>query len=85
LDEATSSLDSRSESLIQDALHKLMQGKTTIVIAHRLSTIREMDRIIVLEKGRIAEDGSHEELANKEGGLYKKLWDLQAGGFKNRI
>ncbi|MFA5778353.1 MAG: ABC transporter ATP-binding protein [Candidatus Paceibacterota bacterium] len=85
LDEATSSLDSHSESLIQDALHKLIQGKTTIVIAHRLSTIREMDRIIVIEKGKIAEDGNHNELANKKDGLYKKLWDLQAGGFKNRI
>jgi len=85
LDEATSSLDSQSELLIQDALHKLIQGKTTIVIAHRLSTIREMDRIIVLEKGKIIEDGVHEELANKKGGLYKKLWDLQAGGFKNII
>lgn len=85
LDEATSSLDSHSESLIQDALHTLIKGKTTIVIAHRLSTIREMDRIIVIEKGKIIEDGIHEELANKEGGLYKKLWDLQAGGFKNRI
>jgi ATP-binding cassette subfamily B protein len=85
LDEATSSLDSHSESLIQDALHKLIQGKTTIVIAHRLSTIREMDRIIVIEKGKIVEDGSHDELSNKKGGLYKKLWDLQAGGFKNRI
>src|SRR3989344_6069647 len=63
LDEATSSLDSHSESLIQDALHTLMKGKTTIVIAHRLSTIREMDRIIVLEKGKIIEDGVHEELA----------------------
>ncbi|MCC7160203.1 ATP-binding cassette domain-containing protein, partial [Candidatus Nomurabacteria bacterium] len=83
LDEATSSLDSHSESLIQDALHKLIQGKTTIVIAHRLSTIRQMDRIIVLDKGKIIEDGVHEELSNKEGGLYKKLWDLQAGGFKN--
>jgi len=85
LDEATSSLDSHSESLIQDALHKLIQGKTTIVIAHRLSTIREMDRIIVIEKGKIVEDGNHDELSNKKGGLYKKLWDLQAGGFKNRI
>ena len=85
LDEATSSLDSHSEFLIQDAFRNLIKGKTTIVIAHRLSTIREMDRIIVIEKGKIIEDGVHEELANKEGGLYKKLWDLQAGGFKNLI
>ncbi|KKQ28617.1 MAG: ABC transporter ATP-binding protein [Candidatus Nomurabacteria bacterium GW2011_GWA1_37_20] len=85
LDEATSSLDSHSESLIQDAFHTLIKGKTTIVIAHRLSTIREMDRIIVLEKGKIIEDGTHKELANKKDGLYKKLWDLQAGGFKNTI
>ena len=81
LDEATSSLDSQSEILIQDALHKLIKGKTTIVIAHRLSTIREMDRIIVLKKGKIIEDGTHEELINKDIGLYKKLWNLQAGGF----
>lgn len=81
LDEATSSLDSHSESLIQDALRTLMKGKTTIVIAHRLSTIREMDRIIVIEKGKIIEDGSHNDLVNKKDGLYKKLWDLQAGGF----
>lgn len=85
LDEATSSLDSHSESLIQDALHNLIQGKTTIVIAHRLSTIKEMDRIIVIEKGKIVEDGTHEELLKKENGLYKKLWDLQAGGFKNMV
>ncbi len=85
LDEATSSLDSHSESLIQDALVKLIKGKTTIVIAHRLSTIRQMDRIIVLEKGKIVEDGNHDELSNKQDGVYKKLWDLQAGGFKNRI
>ncbi len=85
LDEATSSLDSHSEALIQDALQNLIKGKTTIVIAHRLSTIRQMDRIIVVEKGKIIEDGVHDELANKEGGLYKKLWDLQAGGFGNKI
>jgi len=85
LDEATSSLDSQSEFLIQDALHTLIKGKTTIVIAHRLSTIREMDRIIVLEKGKIIEDGKHGDLINKKDGLYKKLWDLQAGGFKNEI
>lgn len=81
LDEATSSLDSYSESLIQDALDKLMKGKTSIVIAHRLSTIRKMDRVIVIEGGQIVEDGSHDDLLVKEEGLYKKLWDLQAGGF----
>lgn len=81
LDEATSSLDSHSELLIQDALHKLMAGKTTIVIAHRLSTIRKMDRIIVLDGGRITEEGTHQDLLAKEKSLYKHLWELQAGGF----
>jgi ATP-binding cassette subfamily B protein len=84
LDEATSSLDSHSESLIQDALHTLMKGKTTIVIAHRLSTIRKMDRIIVLGKEGIVEEGSHDELLTKEGGTYAKLWNLQAGGFVDK-
>lgn len=81
LDEATSSLDSHSEMLIQDALDILMKGKTVIVIAHRLSTIRKMDRIIVLDKGRIVEEGTHESLAAKEGGLYAHLWSLQSHGF----
>ncbi|MEK7525695.1 MAG: ABC transporter ATP-binding protein [Patescibacteria group bacterium] len=81
LDEATSSLDSHSESLIRDALDKLMEGKTTIVIAHRLSTIRKMDRIVVVDGGKITEEGTHESLLAKEGSLYKHLWDLQAGGF----
>lgn len=80
LDEATSSLDSHSEGLIQDALKKLMKGKTVIVIAHRLSTIRQMDRIIVLENGRIVDEGTHEKLLARES-LYKHLWTLQAGGF----
>ena len=80
LDEATSSLDSHSESLIQDALNTLMKGKTTIVIAHRLSTIRKMDRIIVLDSGTVLEEGTHEGLISV-GSLYKKLWSLQAGGF----
>ncbi len=81
LDEATSSLDSHSESLIQDALEKLMHGKTSIVIAHRLSTIRKMDKVIVIKDGKVAEEGSHEELTKKEEGIYKNLWELQAGGF----
>ena len=81
LDEATSSLDSHSESLIQDALDNLMKNCTTIVIAHRLSTIRKMDRIIAMKDGKIIEDGTHKELSNKKGGLYKDLWELQAGGF----
>ena len=81
LDEATSSLDSNSEMLIQDALNTLMAGKTTIVIAHRLSTIQKMDRIIVVDNGKIIEQGSHKELLENESSLYKKLWELQAGGF----
>lgn len=81
LDEATSSLDSESESLIQDALKTLMSGKTTIVIAHRLSTIMAMDRIVVIEDGRITEQGKHEELLKAQDGKYQKLWSIQAGGF----
>jgi len=81
LDEATSSLDSHSEAMIQDALDKLMKGKTVIVIAHRLSTIRKMDRIVVLENGKIIEEGTHEDLLGQKESLYKNLWSLQAGGF----
>ena len=80
LDEATSSLDSISESYIQDAFNELMKGKTTIVIAHRLSTIQKMDRIIVLDVGKIVEEGTHAELLAKNG-MYKELWDHQTGGF----
>lgn len=80
LDEATSALDSESEKLIQDALWKLMEGRTTIVIAHRLSTIAHMDRIIVLDKGTVIEEGTHKALlANK--GKYAELWTHQSGGF----
>jgi ABC-type multidrug transport system fused ATPase/permease subunit len=81
LDEATSSLDSESEFLIQDALNNLMKDKTVIVVAHRLSTIMKMDRIIVIDRAEIIEDGSHSELLKKKDGVYKKLWGLQAGGF----
>lgn len=80
LDEATSALDSESEGLIQDALWKLMEGRTAIVIAHRLSTIQRMDRIIVLEEGKIVEEGSHKDLLYKKG-VYAKLWEHQSGGF----
>ncbi len=82
LDEATSSLDSESEALIQNALATLMAGKTAIVIAHRLSTIMKMDRIIVLENGKIVAQGTHGELV-EHGGLYRKLWSIQAGSFLN--
>lgn len=80
LDEATSALDSESERLIQDALNKLMKNRTSLVIAHRLSTISKLDRIVVLENGSIAEDGTHSELI-ADGGIYAKLWAHQSGGF----
>ncbi len=79
LDEATSALDSESEALIQDALEKLMKGRTSIAVAHRLSTIASMDRIVVLENGKILEQGSHEELLKKKG-AYAHLWSRQSGG-----
>ncbi|MDO5640123.1 MAG: ABC transporter ATP-binding protein [Neisseria sp.] len=82
LDEATSALDSEVEAAIQESLDKLMENKTVIAIAHRLSTIAAMDRLIVLDKGRIVEQGSHVELLEK-GGLYAKLWAHQSGGFLN--
>lgn len=79
MDEATSSLDSESEKCIQDALDNVFKNKTVIVIAHRLSTIMAMDRIIVLDGGRIIEEGSHTELLKKPNGNYKKLRDIQSG------
>ena len=82
LDEATSALDSEVEAAIQESLDKLMGNKTVIAIAHRLSTIAAMDRLIVLDKGRIVEQGSHAELLEKNG-LYAKLWAHQSGGFLN--
>jgi ATP-binding cassette subfamily B protein len=80
LDEATSALDSESEKFIQDALTKLMKGRTSIVVAHRLSTISKLDRIIVLDNGHVVEDGSHDVLL-KQRGVYAKLWAHQSGGF----
>lgn len=80
LDEATSALDSESEALIQDALEKLMKGRTSIVVAHRLSTIASLDRIIVLEDGKIIEQGSHDDLIGKHG-AYDHLWSRQSGAF----
>ncbi|UOO77045.1 ABC transporter ATP-binding protein/permease [Neisseria sp. Dent CA1/247] len=82
LDEATSALDSEVEAAIQESLDKMMENKTVIAIAHRLSTIAAMDRLIVLDKGRIVEEGSHAELLEKNG-LYAKLWAHQSGGFLN--
>jgi ATP-binding cassette subfamily B multidrug efflux pump len=80
LDEATSALDSEVEAAIQDTLYGMMEGKTVIAIAHRLSTIAAMDRIVVLDEGRITEEGSHEDLLS-QGGLYARFWQRQSGGF----
>ena len=80
LDEATSALDSEVEAAIQDSLLTLMDGKTVIAIAHRLSTIAHMDRLIVLDKGEIVEEGTHAALI-QSGGIYAQLWERQSGGF----
>ncbi|OAJ58011.1 multidrug ABC transporter ATP-binding protein [Paraburkholderia ginsengiterrae] len=78
LDEATSSLDSESEVLIQQAMERLMMGRTTLVVAHRLSTVRALDRLLVLDKGKVIEEGSHEALIRLENGLYRRLFERQA-------
>jgi len=77
MDEATANVDSATEHLVEDAIHNLLRGRTAIIIAHRLSTIREVDRILVLHKGRLAEEGTHDELLAR-GGLYSQLYQRQA-------
>ena len=84
LDEATSSLDSEVEQAIQEQLYRLMDGKTVLAVAHRLSTIAALDRLIVLDAGRIVEQGSHEELLARQG-LYASLWERQSGGFLGQV
>lgn len=81
LDEATSALDSASEKYIHESLKNLMKGKTVIAIAHRLSTLREMDRIVVLEKGKVVEEGSHMSLVRKKDGIYHNFYEMQSQGF----
>jgi ATP-binding cassette subfamily B protein len=81
LDEATSSLDSESEALIQQAMARLMQGRTAIVIAHRLSTVRSLDRILVFDRGKIVEQGTHAALLARSGGVYRDLFERQATEF----
>ena len=80
LDEATSALDSEVEAAIQQSLYRLMEGKTVVAIAHRLSTIAAMDRLIVLDRGRVVEEGDHRSLLARDG-LYARLWAHQSGGF----
>lgn len=77
LDEATSALDTESELLVQDAIERLMAGRTSVVIAHRLSTVQHADRIIVLEGGRVVEVGRHQDLLERKEGLYRKLYEMQ--------
>ena len=81
LDEATSSLDSESEKYIQKSLNNLMKNKTVLIIAHRLSTIKKADRIVVISRKKIVEDGTHEQLIDNKKGIYRKLWKIQVGGF----
>ncbi len=83
LDEATSQLDSESEKLIEKALQNLIKNKTTFIIAHRLSTIMQSDKVFVISDGQIVEEGDHTKLVNKKDSLYKRLWDLQIGGYLN--
>lgn len=78
MDEATASLDSESEALVQQAMERLMQGRTVLVVAHRLATVRGLDRIVVFEHGRVVEDGPHDTLVSKENGLYRRLYTLQS-------
>ena len=85
LDEATSSLDSESEALIQDATERLMVGRTAIVIAHRLSTVRALGRILIFERGRVVEEGDHQSLVQREGGIYRRLFERQALGLANPL
>jgi ATP-binding cassette, subfamily B, bacterial len=80
LDEATSSLDAESEAAIQEAMVRLMAGRTAIVIAHRLSTVRMLDRILVFDSGQVVEEGTHETLVRKLGGAYQRLFEKQAMG-----
>jgi len=79
LDEATSSLDSESEKLIQEAMERLMVGRTTIIIAHRLSTVRALDRLLVFDAGKVVEEGTHEQLVKLQGGIYRRLFERQVG------
>lgn len=84
LDEATSALDSESEAAVQEALSRLMEGRTAIVVAHRLSTVSSLDRIVVISHGVIVEDGTHQELV-EQGGEYAQLWSRQIGAYEDEV